>query len=54
MQLPIDCPEELDSNWIGDWYCDDDTNIKECAYDGGDCCLTAPNIEYCVVCECLQ
>ena len=25
-------------NWIGDSYCDDETNIPECMYDGGDCC----------------
>ena len=31
----------------GDGNCDDENNIKECAYDGGDCCLTAVKKNYC-------
>jgi len=27
-----------DASWIGDKYCDDETNNPECNYDGGDCC----------------
>ncbi len=40
--------------WIGDGVCDDDTNISECAYDGGDCCLPEVNMDYCSLCECLH
>ena len=25
--------------WINDGFCDDDSNILNCDYDGGDCCL---------------
>ena len=27
-----------DTNWIGDGFCDWETNNVGCAYDGGDCC----------------
>ena len=26
------------SDWVGDGYCDDETNSENCNYDGGDCC----------------
>ena len=26
------------SDWIGDGFCDDETNNPECDYDGDDCC----------------
>jgi hypothetical protein len=29
------CPD----GWIGDKYCDAQCNVKECAYDGGDCAI---------------
>ena len=28
---------------VGNGFCNDDTNIAECNYDGGDCCLN-PNL----------
>ena len=31
----IDCYQ---ASLISDGYCNDDTNIVECGYDGGDCC----------------
>ena len=39
--------------WVGDGYCDDLTNTEECDYDGGDCCGSCVNAEFCSVCECL-
>ena len=42
-------------NWIGDGYCDDDTNTEECDWDGGDCCgdeYEDANTFYCSVCAC--
>ena len=24
--------------WSGDGFCDDESNIEECDFDGGDCC----------------
>ena len=43
-------------NFIGDGYCDDQTNNEECGYDGGDCCMAdgAINLEYCNDCLCLE
>merc|ERR1711971_494388 len=32
-----DCPESL-KHMVGEGTCDDDVNIPECNYDGGDCC----------------
>ena len=34
---------------IGDGYCDDDLNTRDCDFDGSDCCLK--NIESYVRCE---
>ena len=28
-----------ENNWMGDGVCDDETNLFECAFDYGDCCL---------------
>ena len=44
----------IDTDLPGDGYCDDETNIGECNYDGGDCC--GPNIvtKFCTDCQCLE
>ena len=41
--------------WIGDTYCDDETNNAACNWDGGDCCNNNnPDWkEYCTICECI-
>ena len=39
-------------NWIGDGYCDDVNNNKECDYDGNDCCGLFINTEHCTFCQC--
>ena len=36
----------------GDGYCHDELNNLECTYDGGDCCLSSPNTDYCSDCSC--
>ena len=41
-----------DQDWISDDKCDDEANKVECQYDGGDCCLSNPIIDYCVKCIC--
>ena len=38
--------------WVGDGLCDDATNILECQYDGGDCCLEEPVMDVCHYCIC--
>ena len=38
---------------IGNDICNDDTNIGECEYDGGDCCLMNVNTDSCSECNCL-
>ena len=37
---------------VGNGYCNDETNIANCNYDGGDCCLSNPNTEQCSECRC--
>ena len=39
-------------NFIGDGYCDDINNNKECDYDGDDCCGLFINTEHCTFCQC--
>ena len=42
--------------WVGDYICDDETNIPECNYDDGDCCARGSNADYfsCERCECID
>ena len=39
---------------VNDGYCNDETNIPECNYDGGDCCLMEGIIkkDHCSECAC--
>ena len=37
---------------VGDGFCNDETNIVACNYDGGDCCLNTINSEHCSNCTC--
>ena len=39
-------------DWAGNGYCDDQTNILVCNYDGGDCCGPNVNKQYCTECQC--
>ena len=41
-------------HWIGDGSCDDENNVAECGFDGGDCCGPDVNTQYCSECECLE
>ena len=36
---------EHNTVWIGDGECEDFLNIKDCNYDGGDCCLSPDKVE---------
>ena len=42
----------MNPSWVGDGICDDLTNIFECDYDGGDCCLSDIDTSYCLECIC--
>ena len=37
---------------VQDGYCNDETNNRECQYDGGDCCSPNINTEFCSECIC--
>ena len=41
------------SDLIGNGFCNDEANTDECNYDGGDCCGTCVNSEFCSDCVCL-
>ena len=45
------CVAKQDS--IGDGYCDDALNNKDCNYDGEDCCGSNVNTQFCSKCQCL-
>ena len=38
----------------GNGFCDDNNNVPECNYDGGDCCGSCVNKEFCSTCACLD
>ena len=38
---------------IGDGFCNDETNIADCNYDGGDCCGSCVVTDHCLQCECI-
>ena len=40
--------------WIADGYCDDINNNLACTYDGGDCCGSNVNTQFCTECQCLE
>ena len=40
--------------WIGDGYCDDINNNQYCNFDGGDCCGSNANTDWCTECLCLE
>ena len=37
---------------FADGYCNDENNKADCAYDGGDCCLSSPITDHCSQCAC--
>ena len=41
-------------DYHGDNYCDDENNKEACLFDGGDCCGSNVNTQYCTVCLCLE
>ena len=45
-------PFTCDKDWLGDGICDDETNISECDYDSGDCCLNEITTTNCHECIC--
>merc|ERR1719382_517091 len=47
-------PASCNSGWIADGYCDDVNNNVDCSYDGGDCCGSNVNTQYCSECQCLD
>ena len=44
---------KIDCHKSGDGYCNDETNNEHCNYDGGDCCGSCVNKQYCSQCACL-
>ena len=48
-----DCSDNGGQNgWIGDGFCDDVNNNAMCTWDGGDCCGSEANLNYCTSCTC--
>ena len=38
--------------FINDGICNDENNVEECNYDGGDCCGSCINTDNCTECLC--
>lgn len=38
---------------MGDGFCDDSTNVKNCDFDAGDCCIPNKVLIFCEFCKCL-
>ena len=51
----IGCESE-NPTWIGDGWCDDETNNEGCQFDGGDCCENDYYYwdDYCNDCHCFE
>ena len=47
------CSSHLET-YIGDGFCDDNTNSFICQFDGGDCCLDELKTEFCIMCNCIS
>ena len=41
-------------SWHADGYCDNVNNNEACFFDGGDCCGSNVNTQYCTLCQCLE
>ena len=41
-------------DWNADGYCDDVNNNEACFFDGGDCCGSNVNTDYCTLWQCLE
>ena len=41
-------------DWKGDGICDDQNNHGGCNFDGGDCCGSNVNTDWCTLCQCLE
>jgi hypothetical protein len=49
--IPLACQWNI--SWINNGLCEDVTNIEECQFDGGDCCLVDQTITgFCTICLC--
>ena len=40
--------------YVGDGYCDDECNVENHDFDGGDCCGDDVETWYCTECACLE
>ena len=47
------CLAGVTNAFVGDGFCNDESNNAECNYDGGDCCLMNVNTDTCSDCNCL-
>ena len=47
----LECPQ---LHLIGNGFCNDETNNADCNFDGGDCCGSCINTDYCTSCNCKE
>ena len=51
MSEQIGCKHEY---LVNNGICNDESNYQECNYDGGECCGSHVNNEFCKECKCLN
>jgi len=52
--LPTLDRQNCPSSWVKDGFCDDGCNNAANNFDGGDCCGSNVNTQWCTKCQCLQ
>ena len=52
MEFQISIADCTKPTKMNDGYCNDESNIPECNYDHGDCCLSNVNTGHCSECTC--
>ena len=50
----LNCLDGVKYAMIENGYCNDETNNAEGSYDGGDCCGTNVNTDFCSDCKCYK
>merc|ERR1711981_279627 len=50
----LDRQQSCHASWVGDGFCDDGCNTAANKFDGGDCCGSNVNTQWCSKCQCLQ
>ena len=51
--VKIGCENDI-PGYVRDSHCDDQNNNEGCLFDGGDCCGSNVNTDFCTLCICYE